>query len=183
MAFSLKPLPETEPDHMNAIRNLVRTLAVSAAMTVLTPAGLPAQEITESHLAAGQEASRSTPAIGDFDRILPFLAEQVQNRLIRTRPDLHKEIAAAVEDAAQKLVPRRADLNNDIARIWARAFTEEELKEINTFFSSPTGEKYKQIAGKTGQEILRAGNSWMERVGEELLEKARADLNKQGFEF
>jgi hypothetical protein len=152
---------------MKSIRKVFRAVVLASAISGLSVPLASAQEITESHLAAALLASRSTPALGNFDNILPFLAEQVQNRLIRVRPDLHKEIAAVVDDAAVKLVARRADLDNDVARVWARAFTEDELNEINAFFSSDVGKKYKEIAGKTGQEILRTG----------------AELKKQGFEF
>jgi hypothetical protein len=154
-----------------------------AAVLLLPWATAGAQEISESHLAAAERAMVAAPQIGNFDDILPFLSVQVQNRLIRDRPDLFAEIAAAVEVAALKLTARRADLNNDVARIWARAFSEEELDQIATFFASPAGEKYKELAPTIGEDILKVSQGWMNRVNEELLDRTREELKKEGYEF
>jgi hypothetical protein len=70
-----------------------------------------------------------------------------------------------------------------VARIWARAFSEEELDQIATFFASPAGEKYKELAPTIGEDILKVSQGWMNRVNEELLDRTREELKKEGYEF
>ena len=94
----------------------------------------------------------SAKASRGFDNVLPLLSEKVQDEIIRLRPDLYKQITDVVQQEALKLVARRADLDNDVARIWAKAFTEEELNSITAFYKSPAGQKFVDI----GPQVIGA---------------------------
>jgi hypothetical protein len=142
-----------------------------------------ADDVTPSHLAAALEAVHSAKASKGFDNVLPLLSEKVQDEIIRLRPDLYKQITDVVQQEALKLVARRADLDTDVARIWANAFSEEELKSITAFYKSPAGLKFVDIGPQVVGASLQAVKTWSDRVGQELLEKSRAELKKQGVEF
>jgi hypothetical protein len=146
-----------------------------------TPAA--ADEITPSQMAAALAAVASSKGSRGFDNVLPLLAEKTQNQLIRMRPDLHQAINDTVAAVALKLAVRRADLDNDVARVWAKAFTEDELKAIAAFFQSPAGAKYAEIGPRVVTDSLQAVRGWSDRLGEELLEKSKEELKKQGFAF
>ncbi len=167
---------------MSLIGNFFRAAIIGVALTAVAPAAF-AQEITASHLAVALDVVKSAKASRGFDNVLPLLAEQVENKLIRVRPDLNKEIVAAVEDAALKLSSRRADLDNDVARIWAKAFTEEELQTIATFYKTSAGQKFADVGAQVVSESYQAVGHWSDRVGEELLQKSRDGLKAQGITF
>ena len=139
--------------------------------------------ITASKLAIAKQVAKNAPALGSFDGILPDLMVDTKMRLINLRPDLYKQISTTVEAAAAALVPRRTDLDNDIARAWAQGFSEDELKAINTFFNSDVGQKYKAVAPTVGQDIIQAGQNWADRLSGEMYDRALADLKKQGVKF
>ena len=89
---------------MTLIGNFIRTVAVAAALVALPASSLMAQEISPSHLAAALDVIHATTAAASFDTRLPQIANEVTNRLIRARPDLHQEIADTVQAVALKLV-------------------------------------------------------------------------------
>jgi uncharacterized protein len=153
------------------------------AVAVAPLAGAAAQEISPSQLAAAELVVKSAPQIGNFDILLPQAATMMKNDLIGKRPDLYKEITQVVNDDAAKLVPRRADLDKDIARVWAKNFTEDELKAINDFFTSDVGQKYKELAPVVGPDVIQASKNWRDRVRGELLDMVTADLKKMGHEL
>lgn len=167
---------------MSFIGNFVRAAIIGVALTAVAPAAF-AQEITASHLAVALDVVKSAKASRGFDSVLPLLAEQVENKLIRVRPDLNKEIVTAVEDAALKLSARRSDLDNDVARIWAKAFSEEELNTIAAFYKSPAGQKFADVGAQVVAESYQAVGHWSDRVGEELLQKSKDGLKAQGITF
>ena len=167
---------------MSFIGSFVRAAIVGAALMAVAPAAF-AQEITASHLAVALDVVKSAKASRGFDSVLPLLAEQVENKLIRVRPDLNKEIVTAVEDAALKLSARRSDLDNDVARIWAKAFSEEELNTIAAFYKSPAGQKFADVGAQVVAESYQAVGHWSDRVGEELLQKSKDGLKAQGITF
>ena len=152
-------------------------LLVAAALSV--PAS--AQEISQSHLDAALVAVQSAGAARGFDSVLPALAERVKSRLIRVRPDLHQVISTVVENVALTLTPRRVDLDRAVATVWARSFTEDELVTIAEFYKSPTGQKFAEIGPRVIQDSLKSVESWSTRVGEELYEKSREELARQGY--
>ena len=151
-----------------------------SAVTVRAQSG---EEISASHLAAALDAVRNGPDARRLDDILPGLSLQVQNQLIQLRPDLHKEITEAVESVALKLAARRPELDNELARVWARNFTEAELKAIATFYKSAAGKRLAEIGPKVIGDTLQTTRSWSGRVAEELMEKSREELKRQNVDF
>lgn len=167
---------------MQPRRSLIRAMVLAASLSAVAGVA-PAQEITESHLAAAREAIDNGLIGPIFNERLPLLADRVKGRLIRARPDLHREISDAVDAVALRLTTRRVDLDNDVARIWARTFSEEELKTIATFYQSPTGRKLSQVGPQVAAQSIQVLNSWSDRVGEELFEKSKFELKQKGLEF
>jgi len=167
---------------MISIRTLIRTGLV--AMTVVSLSALSsAQEFSESQLDAAKRASSSAPLSKDLDTVLPILVQRVQTRLISLRPDLHAEITSVVQGVALNIATRRADLDSAIALVWARMFTEDELNQIAEFYNSPVGKKFVEMGPEIGATTIQTVDNWSSRVGEELLDKSREELKKQGYEL
>jgi hypothetical protein len=167
---------------MTSIRTLIRTGLIVTAIAGLSSLS-SAQEFSESQLDAARRASSSAPLSKDLDTVLPLLVQRVQTRLISLRPDLHAEITATVQEVALKLVARRADLDSAMALAWARMFTEDELNEIAAFYNSPVGRKFVEVGPELGAITIQTVDNWSSRVGEELLDKSREELKKQGYEL
>jgi hypothetical protein len=168
---------------MTQIGKLLRTAAVLAALVALPASPLFAQEISPSQLAAALDVINAQPSTASYDTLLPTIANDVTNRLIRARPDLHQEIADTVQAVALKLVVRRRELDQDVARVYAKAFSEDELKAIATFLKSPAGQKYQTDGPKVIADSFQTVQAWSDRVGTDLVDKTREDLKKQGHEF
>jgi hypothetical protein len=167
---------------MFSFAHLVRAAVVGVAI-LAAPALASAQEISASHLAAALDVVKSAKASRGFDNVLPTLAGQVEDRLIRLRPDLHKEIITGVENAALKLASRRADLDNEVARVWAKHFDENELKTIAEFYKTDAGKKFADVGSLVYAESIDAVSHWSDRLGEELLDKSKEELKSAGIQF
>jgi len=167
---------------MKSVRAVLGWIALVLAMSV---AVLPAraQEISDSHLQAALRAFQLSQSGEGFDEVLPNIADQVMSLLISQRPDLYREIETAVTEAAVELVVRRADLNNDIARLWAQLFTEEELNVIIAFYSTSAGQKLAVSGSDLLNSTVAAVQNWSERLGEEMLAASQAKLEAAGIEL
>jgi uncharacterized protein len=169
---------------MFSIRTSLRAAAVAAVLLAcagMSPAA--ADEIKPSQLAAALDAITATGISQNFDSILPHVARQVEDSLTRVRPDLYKQISQTVEATALKLADRKGDLNNDIARVWAKAYTEDELKTITAFFKTSAGQKFLTQGTQVSKDTAAAANQWANRVGSELLDKSREAFKAQGVTF
>ncbi len=173
---------------MNRVRSLLSFVLI--AIAVALPASAGAQdtaaggpEITNSHLQAAWRAVQALGADKDFNGALPDIAEQVQGILIQRRPDLYRQIAPIVNQVASELVVRRLDLNNDVARVWALAFTEDELNQITAFYTSPTGVKLAGVITQLQADTVQAFQDWYERLASEMLDRAVLAFQQQGVNF
>ncbi|MGD9739977.1 MAG: DUF2059 domain-containing protein [Bauldia sp.] len=166
---------------MRGFRALVGAVALTIAGWSAGPAS--AQEIADTHLQAALEAIQALGTDDDFDEVLPGVANQVETILIQQRPDLYQQIHTVVYDMAGQLAARRADLNNDVARVWALAFTEEELRAITAFYTSPAGMKLSQLGQPVMTDTVDTLQAWSERLGTELLDRALAEFQRQNIQF
>jgi hypothetical protein len=168
---------------MRINRIVLRAVVLGWAAIAIAAGPARADEITPEHLQAALDAVLSSRMSNNYDNALPAISESVQGQLIRLRPDLYQKISEVVQGVALTLAPRRTDLNNDIARVWANAFSEDELKAITAFYQSPAGKKFLDIGPKVAADSVNALKGWSDRVGEELMEKSREALKQQGIEF
>ncbi|TFF19972.1 DUF2059 domain-containing protein [Jiella endophytica] len=137
-------------------------------------AGQPAaaEEISDSHLAAARAAIAAIHATDQFDEILPNAATQIKSELIANRPDMDSKISDMVDDAAIELAPRRAALETEVARIYARLFTEDELKSISAFYTSGAGEKLLAQGPTATRDMVRAADVWSKGIIRDLRQAA-----------
>lgn len=157
--------------------------ALLMALNFAVPSSVSAQEITPSHLRAAWEAIRALGVNDEFDQALPDLSTQVQGILMQRRPDLSRQITATVNQVALDLVPRRRELNDNAARIWAMQFTEAELIEIAAFYNGETGQKLAATYPAVLQETVGVFEEWYQALANEMLRLSVEAFREQGIQF
>ena len=156
------------------------TLLAAVLVIAAVPATVPAsaQEISESHEAAAREALTASGASQPFDDILLRLGARVKDQLTNARPDLADRIGALVDDETIALAPRRGDLEREAAQIYAKAFTEEELREIARFYNTSAGKKILADGPIIARELTEASRVWTAGVQRDLQRNASEALSK-----
>lgn len=148
-----------------------RLFGVAAALAAtLFVAPASAQEISDSHLKAARETVDAINATDQFDKILPQAAQALKAELIRKNPDMVDLIDETVNEEALALVKRRADLETEAAKAYARVFSEEELKQITEFYHTPAGKKLLKDGPIVMREVAKAGDIWRRGVARDLAE-------------
>lgn len=163
----------------NLFRPLKTAVAAALVAVALAPVGAKAQDFSDSHLKAARAAIASIEATDQFDRILLVAADQLKTRLITSNPNLDEEITNVVEDEALKLVPRRADLENEAARAYAAAFTEEQLTQIAEFYESEAGQKLIETGPIVTREVQRSAQVWARGIERDLMSAVAKRLNDE----
>ncbi|MBO0903934.1 DUF2059 domain-containing protein [Jiella sonneratiae] len=130
------------------------------------------ENISESHLKAARAAIAAIHATDQFDEILPNAATQIKSELISNRPDMDSKISDMVDEAALKLAPRRASLETEVARIYARMFSEDELNDIAQFYSSEAGKKLLAQGPDATRAMLKAAQVWSNGIVRDLRQAA-----------
>lgn len=137
-------------------------------------------QITDSHLQAARAAIAAIDATDRYDGVLPEIALGLKSRLIQSNPDLENEIITIVDEATISLVARRADLENEAAAVYARAFSEQQLQEIAAFYATEAGQALINNGPIVAREVAAAAVVWRRGVERDLLEEVGRRLGESG---
>jgi hypothetical protein len=152
----------------------VVAFGISAAGAFAADDNIPA-----SHIKAARAAMTAIGITDPFDNILPTISQQLKTTLIQGSPNYESLIVEAVDEQALKFAARRADLEKEAARIYAKAFSEDELNAIATFYSTPTGKKLLKDGPLAIRELSKAGDIWASGISRDMSKATDDELEKK----
>ena len=168
---------------MHSVKQFSRQTFVSFAIIISCLFSYAnAQEFTEAHLKAAKTAMQATGATSRLDNILLEVASFTKAGLIATRPDIEGEITNIVDETAISLAPRSAVLEDEVARIYATVFKEEELETIATFFGSETGIKFLRETPFLFRQVDEVSKVWRTGVTRDMAQMVQQKLKEQGLQ-
>lgn len=149
--------------------SLFRLLPAAAlAALLLAPVQASAQDVSEAHMKAARDAIAALHVTDQFDAVLPATAQQLQGQLVQKNPDMADTINQVVQEKVLELVSRRADLEKEVALVYARSFSEQELKDIAAFYMTDAGKKLLSEGPIATREMLKAAEIWQQGIARDL---------------
>jgi hypothetical protein len=133
-----------------------------------------------SAVAAARELVEIKGGNAMFDPVIVSIVEQTKGALLQTNPQLAKDLNDVGTQLRNELAPRRAELMNEAAKLYAARFTEQEVKDMVTFYKSPLGKKMIAQEPVVLDEAFNYVQQWAPRVGEEVMNRFRAEMKKKG---
>ncbi|WP_298963347.1 DUF2059 domain-containing protein [uncultured Methylobacterium sp.] len=165
---------------------LAALLAAPAAaqQRPVTPAPAPApapaaKEISPTHLTLAREVMMASGIARSFDSIIPAFGEQIRQAAV-TRPELAKDLNDVIEKLQPEMELQKQRMIDTASRIYATRLTEAELRDIATFFRSPSGKRYVETQPQVLDEMVQAMQTWTQEVSEYTMVRVRAEMNKRG---
>ena|SRR5690606_35653225 len=132
-------------------RGAVAPLAAAMLAAWLLAPSAPAsaqQQPSPAALAAAKELIDLKGATHMFDPVVPGVIETAKNVILRTSPNLAKDLNEVAQQLRQQYAGKHAEIADLLARIYAQHFTEAEIKQVLTFYKSPLGKKLIQEIGR-----------------------------------
>ena len=163
---------------MNA-KSLIR-LALLVLACQLFAGGAFAQQPSAAAIALGRELVELKGGGAMFDPIVINLVEQTKGNLVQTNPQLSKDLNDVGAQLRNEFTPRRAEVINEAGRFYATAFSEAELKDLIAFYKSPLGKKMQEREPVVLDQTFNFVQQWAPRVGEEVMNRFRAEMKKKG---
>ena len=84
---------------------------------------------------------------------------------------------------AKNLAGREKEIGDGMAQIYANEFTEQELKDLVTFYKSPLGQKLLASEPKAIQGSMSYMKKWAQSFAEVINGQFRAEMKKRGKEI
>jgi uncharacterized protein len=164
-----------------ALSRFAVILAVGCASLAATAAR--AQEPSAGALAAARDMLAAKGGAAVFDPVVPGVIETVKNSFLPTNPNLLRELNDVAALLRKDYEPKRAEILNNITRIFAQRFTEQELKDLTAFYKTPLGQKMIREEPVAIEQSLKSTQDWARAFSDVVMARFRSEMQKKGHQL
>ncbi|KIZ36588.1 MULTISPECIES: DUF2059 domain-containing protein [Rhodopseudomonas] len=164
----------------NALFAAVIALGIAASGS---QAQAQAKPPSPAALAAAKEILTMKNAAAMYASAVPNIVQRTMDALLRNNLNYQKDLKEVALIVAKKLAGREHEIGDGMAKIYAEDFTEQELKDLVTFYKSPLGKKLLTQEPKSIAASMAFMNQWAQSFSEEVNADFRAEMRKRGKEI
>src|SRR5207247_6719004 len=101
----------------------------------------PLKQASPAAIAAAREILAMKNAGAMYASAVPNIVQQTRDQLMQSNLNYQKDLNEVAVIVAQKLAGREKEIGEGMAKVYANEFSEQELKDLVTFYKSPLGQK------------------------------------------
>jgi hypothetical protein len=143
-------------------------------------AAAPPKAASPGAIAAAKEILAMKNASAMYQNAVPNIVQQTKDTLLQTNLNYQKDLNEVAVIVAKNLAGREKEIGEGMAQIYASEFTEQELKDLVTFYKSPLGQKLLASEPRAIQSSMAYMNQWAQQFGEIVNGEFRAEMRKRG---
>jgi hypothetical protein len=166
----------------NSSIRLVRPVLLALALVALAVPAC-AQQPSANAIALAKEIITLKGSAGGFNAVGTAVIEQAKANFIQTNPMLTKDLNDVAAKLRTDYAARLGEPLNEAAKAYAAAFTEQELKDIASFYRTPVGKKVVAEEPAIFERSMTSVDSWADKFSEEVITKMRAEMKKKGHDL
>lgn len=158
-----------------------RVALVAAMIGIAGPA--VAQQPSASSVALAKEVIAAKGANQIFDQVLPGVIEQAKNMFVQQNPMLSRDLNEVAGRLRNELRSRTSEPTEEMARLYAARFSEQELRDVLAFYKSPLGQKVIVEEPKILDSSVSQANTWARSLSDDVMTKFRTEMKKKGHDL
>ena len=163
-------------------------IAVSAALAFLvvglaraqTPPASSTPAPAPENLAAAHELIQAMQATDQMRALLPIIVQNMKAAIVQNRPEVDKKYDALMPLFVEAANARMSEFSDQIAEVYARTFSVDEIHQIAAFYRAPTGQKLIASQAALARETLALGQQLGRALAADIRARAQEELNKSG---
>jgi len=164
-------------------RLAVAAMLACGSLLVVSAPGAAQQKPSPASIAAAKELLVLKGGDIVFNPVVNNVIEKVKNVFVPTNPNLNKELNEVAAKLKKDYDSKRAELLNNVARMYAERFSEQELKALITFYKSPLGRKMVTDEPQIIDQSMRYAENWGNDLSDDVLSKFREEMKKKGHDL
>ena len=141
---------------------------------------IPGKPASPASIAAAKEILTMKNASAMYSGAVPGLVEKTKNVLLGANLNYRKDLNEVAVIVAKNLAGREKEIGEGMAQIYANEFTEQELKDLATFYKSPLGQKLIANEPKAISGSMAYMNEWAQSFAEVINGQFRTEMKKRG---
>jgi uncharacterized protein len=157
-----------------------RRLLIIAGMLVFSICASPAQTPSPDAMTAARSLVTTMKLLEQYKPLLPALMLNLKPALVQDRPEIERDYDAMmpmIEDAYKQYYTA---MLNDVAAVYANNFTVGEMRELETFYRQPIGQKLLVKSQAITQQSDQAGQAAARKAAEDLRTRLTEALRQKG---
>ena len=163
------------------VAGLVLGLALAGPPATAQQAQAPAPpKASPAAIAAAKEILAMKNANAMFANAVPNIVQKTKDTLLASNINYQKDLNEVAVIVAQNLAGREKEIGDGMAQIYASQFTEQELKDLVTFYKSPLGQKLIINEPRAIQFTMSYMQQWAQQFAEIVNGEFRAEMRKRG---
>jgi hypothetical protein len=163
---------------------LLVALALAGLPAAAQQQGAPAAPVlkpgTPAAMAAAREILAMKNASAMYANAVPNIVAQTKDSLIQQNLNYQRDLNEVAVVVAQAFVGKEKEIGEGMAQIYCNEFTEQELKDLVTFYKSPLGQKLLTAEPRAIQSSMSYMNSWAQNFATTVNGEFRAEMRKRG---
>ncbi len=165
---------------IQAIRRVARPVVIAVALAAGVPAANAQQPPPPAAMLVAKQLVTATGATAVFNPLIAGVVEQAKLLFLQQNPALAKDLNEVAAKLRTDLQPRFREITDEVAKLYATNFSEQELKDILIFYQSPAGKKLLSTQPKVIDSSMAFAQNWANKLSDEVIAKMRDEMKKRG---
>jgi hypothetical protein len=161
------------------MKNAARWAALGLTLVIFSPSA-SAQQPSPGAMSSAKELISITGATTLFSPLIAGVVEQAKVLYLQQNPALSKDLNEIATQMRTDLQPRFSELTEEVSRLYATNFTEQELKDILAFYKTTAGKKLLATQPKIVDSSMKFAQEWANTLSDQVIAKMRDELKKRG---
>jgi uncharacterized protein len=135
---------------------------------------------TPACMAGAREILAMKNAAAMFQGAVPGIVQQTKQTLVQSNLNYQKDLDDVAVVVAQSFAGKEKEIGEGMAQIYCNEFTEQEIKDLVTFYKSTLGQKLLTAEPRAIQMSMSYMQQWAQVFGETVTAQFRAEMRKRG---
>jgi len=140
----------------------------------------PLKPASPAAIAAAKELLTVKGVAGVYAAAVPNIVQRAKDQLLANNLNYQKDLNEVAVVIAQNFAGREKEIGEQMAKIYASDFTEQELKDLVVFYKTPVGQKLLAQEPKSVQASMAYMGQWAQTFSETVLAEFRSEMKKRG---
>jgi hypothetical protein len=167
--------------HSSIKNSWMRAACLTICLLVASPIG--AQSPSPEAMAAARELIVTMRAADYFKTLMPAIMQQLKPAIVQNRPQVERDYDAIMPLLLDSMNARVNEIIDQIAALYARTFSADELREVVAFYRGATGQKFVQKLPLITQESTVIGQRFGQSISAEIRARIVDELRKRGHDI
>jgi uncharacterized protein len=159
---------------------LALAVAVSALPAAAQQQAAPLKPVSPSALQAARDLLAVKNVGQVYANAIPNIVQRAKDVFLANNLSYQKDLDEVAINIARSLAGREKEIGEQMAKIYANDFTEQEMKDLTAFYKSPLGQKVLATEPRSIQESMNYMSQWAQAFSQTVANEFREEMKKRG---